>query len=747
MTVGARLHRPDAESKVTGRAIYPADIQGADMIHAVIVFSDQPHARMLTMDIGEALAVPGVVTVVTAADIPVNEYGLTEFDQPVLLGLDSTGRAAVDASVSRWEGDQIAVVVAETDAIARAAAELLKTTWEQLPIAETIEAAMAESAPLLHPENGYPTNAYHHYRIRKGDMEAGWAAADVTVEGTYQLPHQEHAYLQPEAAVSYVDDAGRVTIEIAGQWTHEDQEQVAHALDLPPDRIRIIYPAIGGAFGGREDMSMQIVMAAAALKVAALGDDRPIRSQWSREESIVGHHKRHRATIHTKWGATSDGTIVAMEADGYLDAGAYNYTSNKVMGNMHLSTAGPYRIPNARIDSYAVYTTSVPGGAFRGFGGPQGTFVSETQINKLALVLGMDPVEIRRKNALVDGDDGITQTQMPAGVSMVQVIDDCADRAEWGRRHSGAEPVVSFRSLPGDPRTMRTGRGFAGAHKNVGYSFGFPERCEARIELRGDNDDPTEATLYHSAAEVGQGTHAALVQMAAEALGLPVASIDAVWSDTAETGDSGSVSASRMTFMAGNAILGAAESAQKSWLDGDRPALGQFRYVPPPTEPLDPDGGHSVPNFCYGYVAEAVDLTVDIETGRIRVDRVVCSVDVGKAINPVLVESQIEGGVVQAHGYVLSEQLHVEGGRITNPRLSQYLIPGIGDVPNSVVSVIGEYHDPLGPFGARGMAEMPLIPYAPAVVAALHDATGVWFDEFPLTPSRVVAALRAHGVM
>lgn len=259
--------------------------------------------------------------------------------------------------------------------------------------------------------------------------------------------------------------------------------------------------------------------------------------------------------------------------------------------------------------------------------------------------------------------------------------------------------------------------------------------------MHGDGEGPTSATLFHSAAEVGQGTHTALIQMAAEALGMDVSAVDAVFSDTATTGDSGSVSASRMTFMAGNSILGAAEEAQKSWLNGDRPAIGEFRYVPPPTEMLDPEGGPSVPNFSYGYVAQAVDLSVDIETGHIRIDRVVSAVDVGKAINPMLVITQSEGAIVQAHGYTLSEALVSVDGRITNPRLSQYLIPGIGDIPRRVDTVIGEYGDPLGPFAARGMAEMPYLPYAPAVIAALHDATGVWFDSFPLTPSRVLEGL------
>ena len=739
--IGKSTVRPDAEGKVTGQAIYPGDIRLDDMLAAVAVFSDQPHARMISMDTLAAQAVEGVITIVTAADVPLNEYGLTMFDQPVLVGVDGNGRSPVPSDVSRWEGDHIAVVVAETDAIARHAASLIDVGWEPLSLATTVDEALAADAPLVHPENGHDTNAYYHYVFRKGDMETAWAEADVIVEGTYALPYQEHAYLQPEAAVSYIDEQGRITIEIGGQWTHEDQEQIAHALNVPPDQIRVIYPAIGGAFGGREDMTLQIVMALATQKAAAAGETRPIRAQWSREESIVGHHKRHRAQITARWGATRDGKIVAVEADAYLDAGSYNYTSNKVLGNLHMTLVGPYLLPNIRVDSYAVYTTSTPGGAFRGFGGPQGTFVSESQINKLAEALDMDPVELRRKNLIADGDLSATHTPLPVGVSIKQVVADCAEAATWGESGASDQPVQAFRSLPGSPEATRHGRGFACAIKNVGFSFGFPERCDARIELHGDGEDPTSATLLHSAAEVGQGTHTALLQMAAEATGLDVSAVDAVFSDTAQTGDSGSVSASRMTFMAGNSILGAAEEAQKSWLDGDRPAVGEFRYTPPQTDPLDPQGGPSVPNFSYGYVAQAVDLSVDTETGHIRIDRVVSSVDVGHAINPMLIEGQSEGAIVQAHGYVLSEVLHSRDGRITNPRLSQYLIPGIGDIPRQVDTVIGEYGDPIGPFKARGMAEMPFIPYAAAVVAALHDATGVWFDSFPLTPGRVLEGL------
>ena len=743
MAIGQSEYRIDARGKVTGEALYPGDLAHDNFLHAKVLFSNQPHARMLSMNTRAAEALPGVVAVFTAKDVPINEYGLTMFDQPVLVGVNGNGRSPVPSDVSRWEGDQVAIVVAETADIAAEACALIAIEWEELPLITDLDVALADDV-LLHPENPKASNAYYHYKIRKGDMAAGWAAAEVIVEGEYRVPYQEHAYLQPEAAVSYIDEAGRVTVEIAGQWTHEDQEQIAHALDLPAEQVRVIYPAIGGAFGGREDMTLQIVMALATWKLHERGESRPIRTVWSREESIIGHHKRHQGKIKARWGATRDGVITAVSAQVYLDAGAYNYTTNKVLGNAHMSVGGPYVIPNADIDSYAVYTNNVPGGAFRGFGGPQGCFASESQMNKLAEALGMDPVEIRLKNCYQEGSIGITQTPMPLGVSLPEVIEECAKAADWdspiSRSVATQSPFRSFQSLPPDPKSLKYGRGFACAYKNVGFSFGFPERCEAEIELHGKREIE-RVVLHHAAAEVGQGTHTALQQMAAMAVGVPVAMVEMVVSDTAVTGDSGSVSASRMTWMAGNAIRQAAEAALESWKNEDRPAIGKVRFTPPPTEPMDAETGKSTPNFAYGYVAECVDLAVDVETGHIHVARVICADDVGKAINPQLVEGQIEGAVVQAFGYAVTENLVVENGRILNPRLSTYLIPGIRDIPEQVDSVILEVPDPRGPWGARGMAEMPFIPLAPAITAALHDATGIWFDEFPLTPGRVAAKL------
>lgn len=735
MTIGQSLYRIDAPGKVTGATQYPADLRPEHPLVGKIMFSGKPHARMIAMDTTAAEAVPGVVAIFTAKDVPNNEYGLVIPDQPVLVGLGST---KAHADVSRWEGDQVALIVAESEAAAMAAMAKIQIEWQELPILCDVRQAMKDEL-LLHPEHG--SNVLRHYRFRKGDMASGRDKADIIIEGTYHVPHQEHAYLQPEAGLGYIDDEGRVTVEVAGQWVHEDLWQIAHALGLPDDQVRVIYAAIGGAFGGREDSSVQIVLALAAWKLAQRAILRPIRIVWSREESIIGHHKRHQGVISAKWGATKTGELTFVEAELILDAGGYNCTSNKVLGNAHLTVCGPYRIPNAYVDSYTVYTNNVPGGAFRGFGAPQGCFVAESQMNKLAAALGMDPVELRLKNVLREGDESVTQTPLPAGVSLSQVIARCAEAAGWvAPKQAQPATLKSFQSLPPNPAAIRSGRGFACAFKNVGYSFGFPERSEATIELHGKGDIE-QVILRQSGADVGQGGHTAFCQMASEAVGLPFEKVKLMPSDTATAGDSGSASASRLTWMAGNAIRGAAEAALMAWQNEDRPAVGHYRYVPPPTEAYDEESGRSNPNFSYGYVAEAVDLSVDIETGQILVHRVICADDVGKVINPMLVEGQIEGAIVQAHGYAVTENLQSKAGHILSNRFSTYLIPGILDIPEQVESVIVEEADPHGPWGARGMAEMPFIPYAPAVVAALYQATGVWFDQFPLTPARVLATL------
>jgi CO/xanthine dehydrogenase Mo-binding subunit len=636
--------------------------------------------------------------------------------------------------------DNVALVVAETDAIAARAVQLIDIDYEDLPSVFDPEHALQPDAPQIQPT--VPNNVLCYYRTRKGDMEAGWAAADVIVEGTFSTGYQEHAYLQPEAGLGYIDEQGRVTIIVAGQWTHEDQQLIAHALNLPEDRVRVIYPAIGGAFGGREDMSVQIVL---ALAVRALG--RPVKIQWSREESILYHHKRHPIRLQMKWGATRDGKLTAMQARIVGDAGPYNYTSTKVLANANLMATGAYEIPNVHTDVYAVLTNNIPTGAFRGFGAPQAAFAAEGMMNRLAHTLQIDPVELRMRNIIREGSITSVGTPLPPGVSMPHVVERCAEESDWthslsenGKAHWARTPIEQPRASH-----LRRGIGFACGYKNVGYSFGFPEQSWATIELHG-GAHIERVVVRQAGAEVGQGTHTAIVQMTAEAVGVPFERVQLIGHDTAETQTAGSASASRLTFMAGNAIRGAARSALDAWRAEERPAVGTYQYRPPKTTPFDPMTGKAEPNFAYGYVAQAVEVEVDIETGQIRVLRVVCADDVGRAVNPQQVQGQVEGAVVQALGYAVMEHLISVNGRIRNPYLSTYLIPTVLDVPMEVKSVILEYPDPIGPFGARGMAEMPMIPLAPAIAAALHDATGVWIDDLPLIPDRVVAALRQHGL-
>ncbi len=727
--VGQSIPRMDAVGKVTGQAAYPGDLDMDGQLWMKVRFSDRVHARVVSIDTARAEAYPGVVAVFTARDVPNNEYGLIMFDQPVLCG---PGSNKPGADVVRCLADYVTVVVAETEEAAAAARDLIDIVYEDLPVVTDPEVAMADGAPQLHEQS--PDNILCHYRIRKGDMADGWAHADVVVEGTYSTSWQEHAYLQPEAGLSYLDDQDRVTVVVGGQWVHEDQEQIAHALNLPHEQVRVIYPAIGGAFGGREDMSVQIILALASLKLR-----RPVKIIWSREESIKGHHKRHPVKIYARWGATREGKLVAAEATVIGDAGGYAYTTTKVMGNANLMVTGPYCIPNIHIDTYGVYTNNIPTGAFRGFGGPQGAFAAEGQMNKLARALGMDPVELRARNVLHEGDLLSVGTPLPKGVSIPEVVDRCAEESGYWRKTAHGwerKPLTQ----PTDP-ARRRGVGFACGFKNVGFSFGAPENCWATVELYGA-EEIERVVLRHAGAEVGQGSHTVMTQMAAEAVGVPVERVHLIAADTAETKNSGSVSASRMTFMAGNAIRGAAEQALQAWENEERPAVATYQYRPPKTTPFDPMTGKSEPNFAYGYVAQAVEVEVDVETGHIRVMRVVSTNDVGHAVNPQLVQGQVEGGVVQAQGYAILENLVSVNGVIKNPYLSTYLIPTVLDVPEEVKSVILEYPDPIGPWGARGMAEMPFLTVAPAIAAAVHDATGVWFDSIPMTPDRVVKGLK-----
>src|SRR5690242_2984559 len=446
--IGASLPRPDALGKVTGATRYPADLVRPGMLHLQVVFADRVHARIRSLDSADALKVPGVVAVLTADDVPYNAYGLIDADQPALC-----------MDVVRFEGDTVALVAAETKEAAVAGARLVQVAYEDLPAVTDPRAALAAGAPLVHQELG--SNLLLHVPIRKGDASRALAEADVVLAGEFSTSWQEHAYLQPEAGIAYLDDQGRVVVETAGQWLHEDRRQIAAMLQLPPDQVVMRYAAIGGAFGGREDLSIQHLLALAAWRLR-----RPVSLVWSREESIIGHHKRHPISIRCRWGARRDGTITAVEAEVIADGGAYASTSVEVTKVATLFATGCYEIPNISVDGYAVYTNNVPSGAFRGFGAPQAHFAAESMVTRLANALHLDPVELRRRNIYREGSLEPTGQSLPVGVSAGAVLERCVQEARE-RLHYGRS---------GEPRPasqahhLRRGIGIACGFKNVGYS-------------------------------------------------------------------------------------------------------------------------------------------------------------------------------------------------------------------------------------------------------------------------------------
>ncbi|HEU5348368.1 MAG TPA: xanthine dehydrogenase family protein molybdopterin-binding subunit [Ktedonobacterales bacterium] len=720
--IGASLPRPDALDKVTGAAHYPADLVRPDMLHLQVVFAHHVHARILSLDSANALKHPGVVAVLTADDVPYNAYGLIDADQPALC-----------KDTVRFEGDRVALVVAETKQAAVAGARLVHVEYEDLPTVTSPQAALAADAPLVHQELG--SNLLLHVPIRKGDATRALAEADVVLTGEFSTSWQEHAYLQPEAGIAYLDEQGRVVIETAGQWLHEDRRQIAEMLQLPQDQVVIRYAAIGGAFGGREDMSIQHLLALAAWRLR-----RPVSLVWGREESIIGHHKRHPINIRCRWGATRDGAITAVEAEVIADGGAYASTSVEVTKVASLFATGCYEIPNINVDGYAVYTNNVPCGAFRGFGAPQAQFVAESMVHRLAEALHLDPIEMRRRNIYREGSLEPTQHPLPVGVSAGAVLERCVQEARERMHYDTPRPASVATHL-------RRGIGIACGIKNVGYSFGYPEQSTATVELQGVAE-LERAIVRVGAADVGQGAHLTLRQIAAETLGLPLARVTMITDDSALTPNAGSASASRMTLVGGEAVRRACIAAREQWSESEAPvAVATFQFRPSATTRLDPETGAGRPNYCYGYAAQAVEVEVNTLTGQVRVLSIISVHDVGKAINRQQVEGQIEGCLAQALGYALLEHLQVREGHMLTPSLSTYLLPTVLDMPVDVTPIILELADPEGPYGARGVGEMALVPFTAAVAIAIYDATGVWMSQQPMTPERVLAALAQQSAL
>ncbi|HUY40135.1 MAG TPA: xanthine dehydrogenase family protein molybdopterin-binding subunit [Candidatus Dormibacteraeota bacterium] len=714
--IGASAPRPDALDKVTGAAQYPADLFAPGMLHAKAIFAHRASARIVGIDSAAAQRVAGVRAILTAKDVPYNRFGLIEADQPLLC-----------EDRVRFAGDRVALVVADTPEIAAAAAGAVTIEYEDLPVVADALEAMRPGAPRVHEDR---SNVLLHQKVRKGDVDAAFRSADVVLDAEFSTGWQEHAYLQPDAGIAYWDADGRLVLETAGQWLHEDRRQIAAMLRMPEERVVVRYAKIGGAFGGREDLSLPPLVALAAWLL-----ETPVAMRWSREESIIGHHKRHPFRVTSTWAAMRDGTIVAARTRLVADGGAYASTSAEVLKCATIFAVGPYAIANVATDGIVCYTNNVPSGAFRGFGSPQAHFAAESMVTRLAHALGLDPDDVRRKNLYREGDVESTGRPLPSGVSVREVFARCVEE-------SHALLPVPLRN--GSLSPLRRGIGVACGIKNVGYSFGFPEQATATVELDVASVAIRGARVRIGTADVGQGAHLVLRQIAAEALDLDLERVQMITDASDEAPNAGSASASRMTFMGGRAVKDACDEARRRWLSGETPEA-TVQYRAPRTTALDLETGDGTPNYCYGYVAQAVEVEVDVRTGLVRVVRAISVHDVGRAINKQQVEGQIEGCIAQAVGFALTENFICKDGKILTPYFSTYLLPTALDMPE-IHPVIVENPDPNGPYGARGMAEMALVPFAAAVAIAVHDATGAWVSDLPMTPERVLRAIQAQRV-
>ncbi|HXF81791.1 MAG TPA: xanthine dehydrogenase subunit D [bacterium] len=746
--VGESARRIDGAPKVKGQFLYGSDLWAEDMLWGRTVRSPHPHARIRSVDVTEALALPGVHAALVAADVPGKKtFGLELADQPVLAW-----------ERVRYQGEPVALVAAVDLETARRAAERVRVTYEELPAVTDMEQALRADAPRLHDQG----NVLKHVHIEHGDPRA---PADVWVEGYYETGMQDQAILGPESGLAVPAEDGGVDLYVATQWLHVDQEQVAPALALPKEKVRLHLAGVGGAFGAREDVSMHIHACLLALRTR-----RPVKMVYSREESFLGHVHRHPARIWMRHGAAPDGRLVTVHARLLIDGGAYASSSPAVITNAATFAAGPYEVPNALIDGTAVYTNNPPCGAMRGFGAVQACFAYEAQMDKLAARLGIDPVALRLRNALATG------AVLPTG----QVIRGTAPVREVIRRCAAiplpAEPVerdpLTYPGGAGNVSRgehLRRGVGFAVGYKNIAYSAGFDDSAEARVKLFAGAAGPV-VEVHSAAAEVGQGVHTILVQIAREELG-----VEQVMLHPPDTlvGSAGSSSASRQTMMSGGAVQLACRAVREQLFErvrrwararglalsgplaiagpdivADGRALAPVvEFLDPPivatrvyhhrkTAPLD-ERGQGDAHVLFAFAAQRAVVEVDEELGLVRVVQIACAQDVGRAINPQSVYGQIEGGTAQGLGLALMEEIRLKDGRVLNPSFTDYLIPTILDMP-AVVSVLVEEAEPGVPFGAKGVGEPSTVVATAAIVAALRQATGRELNRVPVRPDDLV---------
>lgn len=741
--IGDSPVRPDGVPKVQGRFAFSSDLWAEGMLWGATLRSSHPHARIVRLDVSRAWHLAGVEAVITADDVPGKAtYGLITDDQPVFA-----------SDVVRYVGEPIAAVAADHPETCRRALEAIVVEYEVLPALTDPEAAIDGSFPPIHP-NG---NVIRHQRVLGGDPEA---TGEVVVEGHYELAMQDQAFLGLEAALALPDDGGGgVELFIATQWLHEDQRQLAACLGLPTERVRLVLGGVGGSFGAREDLSLQVHTCLLALRTG-----RPVKMQYTRSESFVGHVHRHPAAVDLRLHANRDGRLVKVESRIVLDGGAYASTSSAVLVNAVTHIQGPYAVPNAVIDGWAVRTNNPPCGAMRGFGVVQAAFAHERLMDDLARACGLTPVEVRRRNAIRTGDRFVTGQVLESVAPVVRCLEETAALPLPGERPDD-DPLrlPGGANLAADPARVRRGVGYALTVKNLMYSEHFDDDSTARVRLADG-----VASVKVATCEVGQGFVVIAQQIVRTVLG-----VEDVVLEPADTsiGSAGSTSASRQTWMSGGAVDGAARLVRellfehvgrKHGVDPIRLAiegghvvdtLGELRlpvaeatagtafeatkeYHHRPTEHLDERGQGNV-HTAFAFTCQRAVVDVDVDLGLVRVVQIATVQDVGRALHPLSVLGQIEGGIAQGLGLAVMEELVLDGGRIRNASFTDYLLPTTLDAPDVVARLVEE-PDPQAPLGAKGVGEPPTIAATPAIVNAIVDAIGRPLDRVPVRPYDIV---------
>jgi xanthine dehydrogenase D subunit len=755
--IGASPARPDGIVKTQGTFAFSSDLGGDGVLWGATLRSPHPYARIVRIDVSPAWKLAGVEAVITAEDVPgAMTYGLIDQDQPVFAG-----------EFVRYVGEPIAAVAADHPETCRRALAAIVVVYEVLEPVLDVDAVIAGSVAAIHP-NG---NILRHQRIVCGDVAA---RGEVVAEGTYEIGMQDQAFLGLEAALAIPDSGGGgVELHIATQWLHEDRKQIAACLGLPEHQVRLVLGGVGGAFGAREDISLQVHTCLLALRLG-----RPVRMHYSRAESFVGHVHRHPATIWMRHHARSDGEIVKIEARFVLDGGAYASTSSAVLLNAITHTQGPYRCPNAVVEGWAIRTNHLPCGAMRGFGVVQACFAHESQMDKLAEACGLDPIEIRLRNAMQTGDRLITG-QVVANVAPVErCIRETVGHPFPDEPVGGLDRDVM--RLPGgagrtaDAHNIVRGIGYGVAIKNLMYSEAFDDYSTARCRLADG-----VVNLKFATAEVGQGFVTIAGQIARTILGIDDVVIDPI--DT-EVESSGSTSASRQTWMSGGAVASACTAVRDRLfehvgvahgvVDGQLAidgtdvidTLGTLRipvveaavgivfdetaeYHHPPTEELDENGQGNC-HTAFAFVAHRAVVDVDPDLGLVKVVQVATAQDVGVALNPLSVLGQIEGGIAQGLGLAVMEEIIQIDGTIRNASFTDYLLPTMLDMPTVLASLIEE-PDPHAPLGAKGVGEPPCISVTPAIVAAIRDALrqvgrSTELNRVPVRPQDIALAPSPH---